>query len=102
MTDAHVLTDDAGSVTVTPAAVSQIVVAAAEAAAGARVRRPRRALEVSVAEGRARVELELSTSFGVVLPDLARDVQARVARALEEMCGLEVEAVDIAIEELEE
>jgi uncharacterized alkaline shock family protein YloU len=50
----------------------------------------------------ARVELELAARFGVALPDLARTVQERVADALGTMVELEVEAVDVSIEELEE
>ena len=65
------------------------------------MRRPRRGLDVRVDDGHVRVELELAARYGVVLPDLARDVQARVAEALSTMIVLEVEAVDVSIEELE-
>ncbi len=68
---------------------------------GARVRRPRRGLEVELENGHVRVELELAARFGVVLPDLAREVQERVSGALGEMCGLVVDAVDVSVEELE-
>ena len=87
-------------VKVTDAVVTQIVVRAAETVEGARVRRPRRHLAVELGEGEARVELELAVSFGKVLPDVARDVQARVAAALGTMCGVTVTAVDVSVEEL--
>jgi len=96
-----VVSDDGGSVTVTDAALSQIVVQAAEAVEGARVRRQRRHLEIAIADGRASVELELAIAYGRVLPDVARDVQRGVADALTRMCGLQVDAVDVAIEELD-
>ena len=101
MTDAHVLSRDGGSLTVSPAAMSQIVAAAAEADDGARVLKRRRGVDVSVRDGHAHAELELAVPYGAVVPDVARGVQSRVAEALAGMCGLEVDAVDVAIEELE-
>ena len=91
----------AAGVTVSDAALQQIVVHAAGSVDGARVRRPRRGLEIGVADGRARVELELTARYDTVLPELARAVQERVAEALRTMCGLEPAAVDVTIEELE-
>jgi uncharacterized alkaline shock family protein YloU len=88
-------------VKVTDAAVTQIVVRAAETVEGARVRRPRRHLAVELDEGEARVELELAVSFGKVLPEVAREVQERVAAALGTMCGVDVKAVDVSVEELD-
>jgi len=35
-----------------------------------------------------------------VLPDVARDVQERVAAALGTMCGVTVSAVNVVVEEL--
>ena len=100
--NAHELTGPGGTITVTPAVLTQIVVRAAERADGARVRRPRRGLEIELASGHARVELELAARFGLVLPDVAREVQERVSGALETMCGLVVDAVDVSVEELED
>ena len=102
MSDAHVIDEQAGTITVSAGAIEQIVIRAAEAGEGARVRRPRRGLEVEVTDGRATVELELAVRFGAVLPEVAKDVQERVAEALQGMCGLDVASVDVAIEELEE
>lgn len=100
--NAHELTGPGGTITVTPVALTQIVVRAAEQTDGARVRRPRRGLEIELTNGHARVELELAARFGLVLPDLAQEVQERVGGALETMCGLVVDAVDVSVEELEE
>ena len=90
-----------GSVTVSPAALSQLVVQAAESVSGAQVRRGRRRLEVDVADRHAHVRLELSAEYGVVLPRLARKVQECVADALATMCGVEVDAVDVSVEAVE-
>jgi uncharacterized alkaline shock family protein YloU len=90
-----------GSITVTPSALAGLVVSAAEAVDGAEVRRGRRRLEIDVAEGHASVRLELSARYGVVLPDLAREVQRRVAEALSAMCRVEVDKVDVSVEEVE-
>jgi uncharacterized alkaline shock family protein YloU len=91
---------DGGTVTVTDAALNQIVVQAAEAVPGARVRK-RKSVGVEIDGGGARVQLELAVAYGRVLPATARDVQERVASALGTMCGVTVSAVDVAIEELE-
>jgi len=89
-----------GSIAIQADALSSLVVAAAERVDGARVRRPRRGLEVSVAGGRAKVALELTARYGIVLPELAQAVQASVTEALRESTGLTVDAVDVSIEEL--
>ena len=91
----------APGVRVTDAAVTQIVMRAAEAVEGARVRRPRRHLDVAFDGEGARVALELTVAFGKVLPEVARDVQERVASALGTMCGVTVTAVDVSVEELD-
>ena len=101
MSDGYVLREDGGSIDVTVGALAQIVQRAAESVEGARVRRPRRGLDLRLEDGRVRVELELAVRYGVILPEAAREVQARVAEALEAMVDLDVEAVDVSIEELE-
>jgi uncharacterized alkaline shock family protein YloU len=65
------------------------------------VRRPRRGLDVAVSAGRARIELELAAPLGAVLPELARAVQESVTAAVGSATGLEVEAVDVSVEELD-
>ena len=80
--------------TITDAALVQIVVNAAEQVDGIRVRRRR-----GVEPEDGRVSLPLAARYGTVLPDAARDVQARVADALSTMCDLRV-SVDVSIEEL--
>jgi uncharacterized alkaline shock family protein YloU len=100
--NAYELTGPGGTITITAAALTQMVVQAAERAEGARVRRPRRGLTIELENGHARVELELAARLGLVLPDLATEVQQRVSGALEGMCGLVVDAVDVSVEELEE
>jgi uncharacterized alkaline shock family protein YloU len=99
---ARVIESEAGTIEISAGALSQLVVQAAEGAVGARVRRPRRGLEIAVEGDRVRVELELAARVGVVLPDVARDVQERVTDALQRMCGLSVEAVDVSVEELDD
>ena len=96
------LHERAGTITVSPAALTQIVVHAAERVDGARVRRPKRGLELELADGRARVALELAARFGAVLPDLVREVQERVSASLADMCGVVVDVVDVSVEELED
>lgn len=92
---------DGGTVTITDAALNQIVVQSAETVEGARVRRARRRVEIEIGKTGAHVQLELAVAYGRVLPDVAREVQERVAAALGTMCGVHVDAVDVAIEELD-
>ncbi|HSX22038.1 MAG TPA: Asp23/Gls24 family envelope stress response protein [Gaiellaceae bacterium] len=91
----------APGVQVTDGALAQIVVQAAESVAGARVRKPRRKLGVEIGDGRAHVELELAVEYGLVLPDVAVEVQTRVADALRRMCEVDAAVVDVSIEELD-
>jgi uncharacterized alkaline shock family protein YloU len=90
-----------GSVTITPSAVAELVVRAAEAVDGAEVRRGRRRLDIDVADGRACVRFELTARSGVVLPQLARDVQERVAEVLTSMCRVEIDGIDVSVEAVE-
>lgn len=102
MTDQLVLTEPEGTIVVPAATLAVLVARAAELVDGARVRRPRRSIELEVADGAATVSLQLAARYGVVLSELAAEVQERVARAVERMCGLEVRRVDVTIEELVE
>lgn len=97
----YVIRNDGGTVTVTDAALTYIVVQSAESVDGARVRRARRKVDIELEGKRARVELELAVAYGNVLPDVAQDVQLRVTDALTRMCGLDVSAVDVTVEELD-
>jgi uncharacterized alkaline shock family protein YloU len=102
MSDQLVLTEAEGTITVPAATLSQLVVDAAERVEGARVRRPRRSVDVDVAGDGATVSVRLTASYGAVLPDLAEAVQRQIAAAFEEMCGLTARSIDVTIEELVE
>ena len=96
-----VVLEPAGTITVTPGALAGLVVQAAESVDGVQVRRRRRRLDIDVELGEARVRLELTARYGLVLPDVAREVQERVADALVTMCGVSIGNVDISVEEVE-
>ena len=96
-----VVAEPAGTITVTPTALAGLVIQAAEAVDGVQVRRGRRRLDIDVALGEARVRLELSARYGLVLPDVARDVQERVADALVSMCAVRIGSLDVSVEEVE-
>lgn len=100
MTEPLVFRSAAGSVTVTAAALSRLVAQAVSSVDGARLRRPRRGLEIRHADGRATVTLELSVRHGAAMLELSRAVQERVAEALARTGGLEVQRVDVEIEEV--
>jgi uncharacterized alkaline shock family protein YloU len=89
-----------GSITVTAGALTRLVAHAAQGVDGARVRRPKRAVEVTWGAGRASISLGLSVRHGVPLPGLAHAVQERVANAVAAVSGLEVERVDVEIDEV--
>jgi uncharacterized alkaline shock family protein YloU len=90
-----------GTITLTAPTLASLVVQATESVDGARIRRARKRVDVALADGHARVSLELVARYGVVLPELARGVQERVTDALATMCGLVVDAVDVDVEEIE-
>jgi uncharacterized alkaline shock family protein YloU len=98
--DGHTIEGPHGSIRIEGDALSGLVITSAELVEGARVRRPRRGLDVSVSTGTAKVELELAAPYGVALPTVAREVQANVAAALLGSAGLAA-AVDVSIEELD-
>ena len=97
MTEPLVFEGPEGSITLTAAAVTELVASAARSVDGVRLRRPRCAVEVRYAEGCASVSLGLAATPGRPLPGLARAVQERVGEALAQVTGLEVERVDVEI-----
>lgn len=101
MSDSYTIAGEGGSIMLAPAVLEQVVIGSAEGVEGARVRRPRRGLGVEVEDGRARVTVELAVRYGLVLPDVAHEVQRLVGESLRGICGLEASAVDVAIEELD-
>ena len=101
MAEAHVIQEESGTITLTPGVLAEVVARSAEEVEGARLHRRRRGLEIDVGDGRARVTLELAVRYGEVLPEVAGAVQRRVADRLSSICGLDVDAVDVSIEELE-
>ena len=96
-----VLPEPEGTITVTPPALAGLVIRAAEAVDGVQVRRGRRRLDIDVTLGKARVRLELTARYGLVLPEMARAVQERVADALATMCAVRIASVDVSVEEVE-
>jgi len=96
-----VLPEPEGTITVTPPALAGLVIQAAEAVDGVQVRRGRRRLDIDVTLGKARVRLELTARYGLVLPEMARAVQERVADALATMCAVRIASVDVSVEEVE-
>jgi uncharacterized alkaline shock family protein YloU len=99
----YVVPEAAGTITVTPPALAGLVIQAAEAVDGVQVRRGRRRLDVvvDVALGEANVRLELTARYGLVLPEVAREVQERVADALVSTCAVRIGNVDVSVEEVE-
>jgi uncharacterized alkaline shock family protein YloU len=100
VTDELSLREPEGTISVPAATLNRIVAAAAELVDGVRVRRPRRSVDIALADGSATVTLHLVARYGTVLPMVAEEVQREVASALERMCDLEIERVDVAVEEL--
>lgn len=99
--DGHTIAGSGGTIRIEGDALAGLVVAAAELVEGARVRRPRRALTVAVADGRVHVEIELAVRYGASLPEVGAGVQSGVADALQRSAGLQVDGVDVSIVELE-
>jgi uncharacterized alkaline shock family protein YloU len=94
VTDALVVAEDGGTITIAADVVDRIVRRAAEEVDGVKVRR--RGIDVK----QGHVAVELDVRYGEVLSTVGEDVQARVAGALRASCGLDPTAVDVSIEEL--
>ena len=84
------------TLTITDAARAQLVTHAAEQVDGIRVRRR------GVGWDGDTVSLHVSARYGVVVPDAARAVQQRVIDAARTMFGVELRAVDVEVEELDD
>lgn len=93
MTKPYVISEPGGTITVSAAALEQVVQRAVEEA-GARVRRRR--LDI----GGERVSVGIAVRYGAVLPEVAEDVQRRIADGLRAMCGIEAGAIDVSVDEL--
>jgi len=94
VTDALVVAEEGGTITIAADVLERIVRRAAEEVDGVKVRR--RGIDVK----KGRVAVELDVRYGEVLSAVGEDVQARVAESLRASCGLDPTAVDVSIEEL--
>lgn len=59
---------------------------------------PAKGVKVEVGEKEAAVDLYVIVEFGVRIPDVAREIQQRVKKAIESMTGLTVVEVNIHIQ----
>lgn len=57
-------------------------------------------VRISEDDGRVRVELHLAVEWGSSVPDVAREVQQRVAAYLERMAKVDPESVDVIVDEI--
>jgi uncharacterized alkaline shock family protein YloU len=94
VTDALVLDEAGGTITIAADVLDRIVRRAAEEVDGVKVRR--RGLDVK--DGR--VVLTVTVRYGEVLAAAGEQVQTRVAESLRASCGLDPAAVDVSIDEL--
>ncbi|MGI9112007.1 MAG: Asp23/Gls24 family envelope stress response protein [Gaiellaceae bacterium] len=99
--DSHTIEGPGGSIRISGEALAGLVATAAELVDGARVRRPRRGLDVAVKDARVHVTVEVAARYGAVLPELGESVQRSVTEALRAATELEVDGIDVAIEELD-
>ena len=90
MTEALVLPGHEGTITVAASALELVVVRAAESVEGARVRKPKRTVEVAHEPGRASVSFELAIERGGRVLDLAAVVQEE--KAVQEEGAVQEEA----------
>ena len=90
-----------GSITVADGALTRIVIQAAEAVDGARVHRPRRHIGIDVQASGRRSSWSSPSPTGRCCPRSPGTSRSSVAAALGSMCGFEVGAVDVSVEELD-
>jgi uncharacterized alkaline shock family protein YloU len=60
----------------------------------------RRGVRVVTDDGAVRVELHLAVDWGASIPELGRDVQARVREYLLRMADVDPAAVDVTVDEI--
>ena len=60
----------------------------------------RRGVRVASEDGAVRVELHLAVAWGASLPELGREVQARVREYLGSMANANVAAVEVVVDEV--
>lgn len=76
---------------------------AADAAAeveGVRGLHGRRGVKVEGENGSVRVELHLAVEWGAVIPDVGRNVQARVGEYLAQMADVDPAEVEVVVDEI--
>ncbi len=57
-------------------------------------------VKVTVTENTASVDVEIIVNYGAKLPEVCADIQESVSKALENMTGLKVTAVNVSVEGL--
>jgi uncharacterized alkaline shock family protein YloU len=60
----------------------------------------RRGVRIANEDGEVRVELHLTVEWGAEIPQLGRDVQARVREYLLRMADVDPAAVDVVVDEI--
>lgn len=97
------LPGERGTTRIADAVVARVVAAALDEVAGVELaggRRCGRALRVDVAESRVSIVLRLALPYGSSLPALADMVREHVVGRTEELTGLAVDALDVAVDDL--
>lgn len=61
---------------------------------------PTTGVTVEVGERQAAVDLDVIVEYGVSIPDVAAGIRRNIVNKVENMCGLEVTEVNIAVEDL--
>lgn len=89
-----------GAIVLTGTALAAHAARAAGRVDGARVRRPRRSLDVALLDDGVHVDLHVAARAGSVLPVVGEAVQEAVSAALAATTGRRV-TVDVAIEALD-
>lgn len=56
-----------------------------------------RGVKVEVVEDRVNIQVSIIIDYGVPIPDIARDIQENIKKAVETMSGLTVETVDVQV-----
>ena len=60
----------------------------------------RQGVDVEVAEGSARIEIEITAEYGVAIHELAEAIRRNIMNAVERMTGLSVERVNVVVHDV--
>ena len=96
-TNVQLNTNENGTVSFATDVVATIASLAATEVEGVTNMVGTRGVKVEVVEDRVNIQVSIIIDYGVPIPDIARNIQENIKKAVETMSGLTVETVDVQV-----